>query len=208
MRVTIIGTGNMARGIATRALAGGHHVTFVGTHIGKAEDLADELRGEGEVASAEQADGDIVVLAVPYTEAPHVVRQHADELGARVVVDITIPVDLGTMEPIDVSPFRSGGEVIADVAPDGTRLVKAFTTNFAGTLVAGQVDGQPLDVLMAGDDADAKAQLAQVIRDGGMRPVDAGGRARTRELEEGGLLHMAAQGSLGTGFASALKFLG
>ena len=40
MDVTIIGTGNMARGIATRALAGGHSVTLLGTAAGKAEALA------------------------------------------------------------------------------------------------------------------------------------------------------------------------
>ena len=45
MDVTIIGTGNMARGIATRLLAGGHGITLLGTGAGKAEDLAGELGG-------------------------------------------------------------------------------------------------------------------------------------------------------------------
>jgi len=140
VRVTIVGTGNMARAVATRALAGGHAVTFVGTHIGKAEDLADEMIAEGQTGAADEVDGDLVVLAVPYTEAPHAVRQHADRLSGRVLVDVTNPVDISVLEPLDVSPFRSGAEVIADVAPDGTRLVKAFNTTFAGTLLAGAVD--------------------------------------------------------------------
>jgi glutamyl-tRNA reductase len=55
MNVTVIGTGNMARAVATRALAGGHHVTFVGTHLSKALDLADELTGEGRPALDGQA---------------------------------------------------------------------------------------------------------------------------------------------------------
>ena len=42
MKVTIIGTGNMARGIGTRALAGGHAVALVGTETGKAESLVTE----------------------------------------------------------------------------------------------------------------------------------------------------------------------
>jgi predicted dinucleotide-binding enzyme len=82
MDVTIVGSGDMARAIATRALAGGHQVTLVGTHLSK----ADELRGEGPVATAETVGGDLVVLAVPYTQAPHVVRRHADTLGGKVVV--------------------------------------------------------------------------------------------------------------------------
>jgi predicted dinucleotide-binding enzyme len=210
MDVTIVGTGNMARAIATRALAGGHQVTLVGTHLSKADELADELRGEGPVATAETVGGDLVVLAVPYTQAPHVVRQHADALGGKVVVDITNPVDLGALVPLDtgfVSPFRSAGELIQSVAPDTVAVVKAFNTTFAGPLLAGAVGGRPLDVFVAGDDADAKALVAQLILDGGLRAIDAGTLARARELEAMGYLHMAIQPSLGTVFASALAVL-
>jgi 8-hydroxy-5-deazaflavin:NADPH oxidoreductase len=205
VKVTIIGTGNMARGIAARALAGGHHVRFVGTALAKAEDLADEFEGLGVVEGAETVSGDLVFLAVPYTEAPHALREHAAELADSVVVDITNPVDISVFEPLDVAPFRSGAEVIADVAPDGTRLVKAFNTAFGGTLLAGAVGGFPLDIFMAGDDPEAKERVAQLVRDGGMRPIDAGALARARELEALGYLHMVVQAPLGTHFASAVK---
>ena len=102
-----------------------------------------------------------MVLAVPYTQAPHAVRQHAEALDGRVVVDITNPVDVSVLEPLDTAPFGSGAEVIADVAPDGARVVKAFNTTFAGTLLAGAVDGRPLDVFLAGDDEDAKATVGR-----------------------------------------------
>jgi 8-hydroxy-5-deazaflavin:NADPH oxidoreductase len=207
VKVTIIGTGNMARAIATRALAGGHHVAFVGTDLGKAEDVADEFTGQGAVEPSETVTGDFAVLATPYTEAPHAVRQHAGKLAGMVLVDITNPVDLSIFEPLDVAPFRSGAEVIADVAPDGAKVVKAFNTCFAGTLVAGAVAGQPLDVFTAGDDAAAKDLVARLVRDGGMRPIDAGTLVRARELEALGYLHMAIQGTLGTHFASAVKIV-
>jgi hypothetical protein len=207
VNVTILGTGNMARAIAVRALAGGHRVRLVGTHIGKAEDLADELAGLGDVAGAESARGDIVVLAVPFTEAPHAVGQHAGELAGAVVVDVTNPVDISVLEPLDVSPFRSGAETIADVAPESAQLVKAFNTTFAGPLAAGTVYGHVLDVLVAGDDARAKARVARMARDGGLRPIDAGPLARARELEALGYLHMAVQPALGTHFSSAVKLV-
>ena len=207
MRVTIVGTGNMARAVATRALAGGHTVTFVGTHMGKAEDLVDEMTAEGQTGAADEVDGDLVVLAVPYTEAPHAVRQHADRLPGRVLVDVTNPVDISVLEPLDVTPFRSGAEMIADVAPDGTRVVKAFNTTFAGTLLAGAVDGRPLDVFLAGDDDDAKQAVAALARDGGLRPIDAGRLVRARELEALGYLHMAVQPALGTAFGSAVTIV-
>jgi predicted dinucleotide-binding enzyme len=210
MNVTIVGTGNMARAIATRALAGGHRVTLVGTHLSKADELADELRGEGSVATSETVEGDVVILAVPYTQAPHVVRQHADALGGKILVDITNPVDLGAFEPLDtgfVSPFRSGAELIQSVAPGAVPVVKAFNTTFAGPLLAGAVGGRPLDVFLAGDDADGKALVAQLIRDGGLRAIDAGALARAHELEAMGYLHMAIQPALGTVFASGLTVL-
>jgi predicted dinucleotide-binding enzyme len=209
MRVTIVGTGVMARGIATRALAGGHHVAFVGTHIAKAQDLADELTGLGAVQAADEVGGDLVVLAVPYTQAPHIARQHAGALAGTVVVDPTNPIDIGTFEPLGpefIAPFGSGAELIAAEAP-GAAFVKAFNTTLAGTLVAGQVAGRPLDVFMAGDDGAAKERVARLVRDGGLRPIDAGALARARELEAAGYLHMAVQASLGTAFGSALAVL-
>jgi predicted dinucleotide-binding enzyme len=208
MRVTILGAGNMARAIAARALAGGHHVGVVGPARAPAEELADELAGLGTIAAADDARGDIAVLAVPYTDAPHAVRDHADELRDTVVVDITNPVDLSVLEPLDVSPFGSAAEVIADVLPSGAALVKAFNTTFPGPLFAGQVAGQPLDVFLAGDDPDAKRTVGRLVTDGGMRPIDCGRLSRARQLEGLGFLHMVMQASLGTHFASALKVLG
>ena len=62
-------------------------------------------------------------------------------------------------------------------------------------------------MLIAGDDEDAKAQVAALARDGGLNPIDVGPQKRARELEAAGLLHMGLQNTLGTGFASALKIV-
>ena len=64
MKVTIVGTGRMGRAIASRAVAGGHEVEFIGTHISKAQALADEMIGEGSVQAADLVQGDLVVVAV------------------------------------------------------------------------------------------------------------------------------------------------
>jgi predicted dinucleotide-binding enzyme len=208
MRVTIIGTGNMARAIGARVLAGGHELEFIGTHISKAQELADEMVGEGSVGAAEEVDADIVILAVPYTEAPHVVRKYASGLSDSVIVDPTNPVDFSIVEPLDrdwIGPFGSGGQLIAAEAPDGATFVKAFNTNFAGPLLAGKVDGQPLDVFVAGDDKQAKEKVMRLVADGGMRGIDAGHLTRARELEATALLHMEIQGPRATRYASAIK---
>jgi predicted dinucleotide-binding enzyme len=206
VNLTIIGTGMMGRGIAARALAGGHHVTFVGTHLSKARGLADEFEGEGEVDAAEEVTGDLVVLAVPYTEATHVVRQHAEALPGKVIVDATNPVDIGAMEPLS-DVVGSGAETIAAAAPDGVPVVKAFNTAFAGTLLSGTVGGEALDIFIATDDDDARRAVAQLVRDGGMRPIDAGELRRSAELEALGYLHMRIQHNFDLQFASAVKIL-
>jgi predicted dinucleotide-binding enzyme len=206
MHVTIIGTGNMGRGIAARLLAGGDTVTFVGTSIAKADAVAAEFADAGRVRAAEEVTGQAAVLAVPYTEATHVVREHAGALAGNdmVIIDPTNPVDMGTMEPItDVE--GSAAQTIAAAAPDGVPVIKAFNTAFAGTLVAGEVAGQPLDIFVAGDDAAAKELVTGMVERGGMRPIDAGGLPRARELEATGYLHIAIQHDLDVGFSSAIK---
>lgn len=203
MDITIIGTGNMARGIATRALAGGHDVTLLGTTADKAEALAGEL--EGPVATGTVGDpaaGDVVVLAVPYEAAAGLARSY----DGSVIVDITNPVDFSDFEPI-VPQAGSAAEEIAAAAP-AAKVVKAFNTTFAGTLADGAVDGQPLDVLIAGDDGDAKATVARLASDGGLRPIDVGPLRRARQLEATGYLHMAITQTLPAPFATAVKVIG
>ena len=209
MHVTLIGTGNMARGLGSRVLAGGHDLTVVGKDDQRAEAVAAELGGQGRVGTAVDGDpieGEVIVLAVYYPDARAAVERYADQLAGKVVVDITNPVN-ATFDGLVAPPDGSATNELAGLAPDA-RFVKAFNTTFAGPLTQGEVDGQTLDVLIAGDDEDAKAQVAALARDGGLNPIDVGPQARARELEATGLLHMGVQNTLGTGFASALKIVG
>ena len=94
MEITIIGTGNMARGIATRALAGGNAVTLLGTEADKAEALAGELSGDVRAGTVgDPISGDVVVLAVWYQALDDVLGRYGDQLDGKTVVDITNPVD-------------------------------------------------------------------------------------------------------------------
>jgi 8-hydroxy-5-deazaflavin:NADPH oxidoreductase len=204
MDITIIGTGNMARGIATRALAGGHAVTLLGTETAKAEALAAELSGDvraGEVGDA--LTGDVVVLAVWYQAVPDVLARYGEQLDGKVVVDITNPVDPESYAPLSVEA-GSVAQEIAGVVP-GAKVVKAFNTTFAGTLVEGQVAGTPLDVFVAGDDDGAKAAVQQLAADSGLRAIDVGPLALAHQLEGAGYMNMAIQPGLGTNYGSALK---
>jgi 8-hydroxy-5-deazaflavin:NADPH oxidoreductase len=208
--ITIIGTGNMARAIATRVRAGGHSVQLLGHTSDQAEQLAAELGSDAVTtgASGDPIDGDMVVLALWYAAAVPVVEQYGDALAGKTIVDITNPVDVETFDGLVTPAGSSAAEEIAKIAPAGANVVKAFNTTFAGTLAAGQVADQQLDVLVASDDAAAKQAVLDVVQASGLRGIDAGPLRRARELEALGFLHMTLQESLGTGYGSTVKLLG
>jgi NADPH-dependent F420 reductase len=138
--------------------------------------------------------GDIVVLAVPYPAVSDVLGQRRDELAGKIVVDITNPLDFQTFDALTVPADASATAEIAAALPQ-SRVIKGFNTNFAATLTSGSVGGAPTTVLIAGDDAEAKTQLAEIIAAAGLRAVDAGSLRRARELEALGFLQitLAAQ---------------
>jgi NADPH-dependent F420 reductase len=206
VKITIVGAGNMGRGIATRAMAGGHEVEIVDHDPFDARKLADELGGSA-VALEPDAPfgGEVVVFAVCYPGIKEAVHEYADRIAGRVVVDITNPLDTKTWDRLVTAPGSSSAEEVARVVPEGTPVVKAFNTTFAGTLVDGRIDGQKLDVLIAGDDESAKQKVSRVAADGGLRPVDVGPLERAQQLEQLGFLHIALQQPHNLGFSSAIK---
>ena len=170
--VSIIGSGNMGQAIAGIVTKGGNTV---------------------EVLTTSDADrpvtGDIVVLAVPYPAVAEVIAARGDQLAGKVVVDITNPLNFETFDSLTVPADGSAAAEIAAALPQ-SRVLKAFNTTFAGTLVSGTVGPVPTTVLIAGDDADAKALLAGVVSSGGLKAVDAGPLRRARELEAIGFLQL------------------
>jgi predicted dinucleotide-binding enzyme len=221
MIVTIVGAGRLAEGIAVRALAGGHRVRIVDDEPGKADALVAGLAARRERGGVRErgsqsrsvatvgeaiAGADMLILAVPYPQGRLLAREQGGALSGMTVVDTCNPVDFSTFDSLLTNPGMSAAEEIAAASPDA-RVVKAFNTTFASVLVAGWVGGMPVDVFIAGDDPAAKAQVAELVSDGGMRPVDTGPLRRARELESFQLLHMTLQGPLGLDWASALKLL-
>ncbi len=214
MNVTIIGAGNMGMGIGARMAAGGHNVTFVDQSPEAAQRAAITIMSSAKkgarAGSASLGDvelGDVVVLAVWYGTNITLVKELGTRLSGKVVVDIANPLNQ-TYDGLATAADSSSAEDVAKAAAAGVSVVKAFNTTFAGTLMAGQVNGQQLDVFLAGDDADAKTKVAQLVKDGGMRPIDTGPLSRARQIEGMQLLHIGAQSELGTNWGSTIKILG
>ena len=170
--VSIIGKGTMGTAIAKVVTDGGNTAELLG-------------REDADTPPA----GDVVVLAVPYPAVADVVAAHGDHLDGKVVVDITNPLDVETFDSLTVPADSSAAARIAAQLP-GSRVVKAFNTTFAGTLAAGTVGPLTTTVLIAGDDDEAKAAVAGLVRAGGLEAVDAGPLRRARELEALGFLQI------------------
>jgi predicted dinucleotide-binding enzyme len=187
--ISIIGTGNMASALAGRALAGGNAVEIIGRDPTKAEELAAALGGATVGTTGAAPAGDMVILAVPYASAAAVIRDYGNALGGKAIVDITNPINP------DLSGFLTpqgtfGAQEIAKEAPAGAHVVKAFNTLPSDVVAAGSAEGRPLDVFIAGDDAEAKVSVSAFVESLGMRPLDTGPLAMARALEHATLLHL------------------
>jgi NADPH-dependent F420 reductase len=208
VRITIIGAGNMGRGIGMRAVAGGHSVEVIDRNPEDAQALAAELGGGSTaVEPGGPIGGDLVVLALYYASIAEAVEQYRDQLGDKIVVEISVPLDWDTMDGFVVPGDSSAAEEVQKLLPESTKVVKAFSTTFARTLQTGEKNGVQLDVPMAGDDEDAKRQVAALVEGGGMRPIDLGPLRRARQVENAAFMQIAAQKPLGAGFDTALKLL-
>ncbi|MEU4192027.1 NADPH-dependent F420 reductase [Kribbella sp. NPDC026611] len=170
--VSIIGSGNMGQAIAAVIAKGGNTVELFNS-----------------TDKDKTVSGDVVVLAVPYPSVAQVLADRADQLAGKVVVDITNPLNFETFDSLVVPADSSAAAELAAKLPD-SKVLKAFNTTFAAAVASGRTGDVPTTVLIAGDDVDAKAELAGIISAGGLRAVDAGGLKRARELEAAAFLQL------------------
>jgi predicted dinucleotide-binding enzyme len=197
--ISIIGAGNMASAIGALALEGGNTVEIISRDSAKATSLANSL-GKGATVGMWGAApvGDIVFLAVLFEGAVAIVGEFGEALAEKIVVDITnpfSPTGTGLAVPHDTSV----AQMVAQAAPASTRVVKAFNTLFRDVLAS----GGPRDVFMAGDDANAKADLSTLITSFGHRPQDTGDLSMAHWLEGASLIEMGLARN-GQGFSLSL----
>ena len=208
--ISIIGSGGMAAAIGGLAAKAGHTVEVMSRDATKARALAEQV-GAGATSGTFGAApaGDIVILAVPYSAVLDVVKQYGEELAGKLLVDITNPINSDFTD--FVTPQRSfGAQEIAKAAPADADIVKAFNTQFSHVLAAGPAEGLPLDVFLAGDDAQAKARVSAFIESLGLRPMDTGQLPMARTLEHLALLSLGlvAHSVKNTNFSLGVSFLG
>ncbi len=197
--ISIIGSGNMATAIGTRAAKHGHTIELMSRNTTKAQALADRIGNGATVGRfGARPAGDIVIVAVLYTGAVEVVAHYGDALSDKILVDITNPFN-AEVTGLVTTAGNSASQQIAAAAPEGTHVVKAFNSIFSGVLA----EDKPLDVFFAGDSAEAKARVAAFLESLDMRPLDAGGLEMASVLEWAGIL-LVGLARNGAGFDLAL----
>jgi predicted dinucleotide-binding enzyme len=183
--ITFIGTGNMARTIGARAVAGGNTVEIIGRDRSKAATLARTL-GSGTTSGEWGAvpAGDVVIVALLHDAVVPAVSSFGDALAGKVIVDISNPFN-ATGDGVAYEGVTSIAQQVAEVAPAGATVLKAFNTIFRQVLEQGRPS-----VFFAGDDPQAKSALAEFITSLGLRPLDVGGLRMAHWLEGAGVVTM------------------
>jgi 8-hydroxy-5-deazaflavin:NADPH oxidoreductase len=184
--IGVAGGGKMARGVARHLAAAGHTVLVFDRKPESAAKVAAEA-GDGQPGTVRAAElgevlaGDAVVIAMWYPGSVKFAGAHAAALAGKIVIDIANPLD-ETFTGLSIEPTTSAAEELAKVLP-GSPVVKAFNTQPAAVLYAGEFGGTGLDTFVASDDAGAKAAVLDLLGGSGLRGIDAGKLANSRLLE-------------------------
>lgn len=206
MKFAMIGAGNVGSAIARAVTDAGHEVVVAAATEVDLQDFPDEVPATKTTSNTDAVDGaDIVVLAVPYGAVNEVVTALRDDLDGKIVIDVSNPLasDLSGLSIEGVS----GAELVAQAAP-GARVVKAFNTVLAANQATATIDGTQLDGFVAGDDAEAKQVVMDLLEEIGFRPVDVGALSVARYLEGMAFINIALNARNDWSWQSGWKLLG
>jgi NADPH-dependent F420 reductase len=188
MRLAIVGgTGKLGSGLAQRWARAGHRIaigsrdaTKARAHAGAFESQGLPVQGgDNEWAARE---GEVVVLTVPYAAHSDTVRGIAEALAGKVLVDTTVP-----LVPPKVSRVHLPAGLAAAIEAQGlvgpAVPVVATLHHVSAAHLGDPAHAIQCDVLVAGDDAQAKALTMGLLRDLGLRGLDAGPLVNAIALE-------------------------
>ncbi|MBU3702153.1 MAG: hypothetical protein FGM58_08935 [Acidimicrobiia bacterium] len=202
MRLAFLGYGNVGSAIATAAARAGHDVVLA-TNPDRPDGAAAAIARNPDLAAATTASAveavttaDVVVLAVPFGSLDTLLPTLADRLAGTIVIDATNPVGPGLTHGLGSQ--QAGAQHVAALLPDA-RVVKAFNVYGFENLSTPPTGPDGLRAVMpfAGDDADAKATVAELLVQFGWQPLDVGPLAAAVDLEHMTLLWVRLVRALG-----------
>ena len=211
MRIGILGSGLMGGKLGTILARAGHEVVFsYARSQQKLERLAREAKARAGTPNEAAREADALLLAVHWSRVDDVLQQAGDVSG-KVIVSCSLPMNADDTGLV-IAHTSSGAEALATKVPKA-RVVSAFGTVpsevLFGVFAARRKAKRP-SLLYCGDDARGKRTAAELIRDVGFDPVDAGPLRIARYLEPFTLLiaQLAYEGDRGPELAYRFEWLG
>jgi NADPH-dependent F420 reductase len=175
------GTGHEGPGLVLRWAKSGQYQVLIGSRQQeKAERVAAELNARlgrnlirGMVNPEAAAAADMVVLTVPYSAHVPTLESIRAGLRGKILVDVTVPLQPPKVSQVYIPPGGSAAAEAQALLGSHVRVVAAFQNVGAAHL---QDPDRPIesDVLICGDDKEAKAEVIALAEAAGMRGLDAG----------------------------------
>ena len=206
MKLGIVGSGNIGKGIGSWAAKVGYEVTFSAKNEAGAKAAAQAAGHSAKAASVRGAveTADLVLLAVPYGAVKEVLTEIKPLLRGKTVIDATNALS-ADMSSLMLGFTTSAAEEIAKLAPDA-HVVKAFNTVFA-QIYASQnpkIQGKAISLFVAGDHKEATEKVQALITKMGFDVVNAGPLKSARNLEPLAMLNIAL--GYGQGLGTSMGF--
>ncbi len=194
MKVSVLGTGEVGRSLATGLIDVGHDVTIAGRDRSGAgvqswlKDVPKEnaARAHGSDYAGATSDADVVFLCVRGQNAIEVATALGDRLSGKILVDVTNPLTFPPNKPMELSIANtdSQAEQLQRALP-GTQVVKALN------IVNSHIMTHPREIAgdhfmpIAGNDAGAKQTVTKILQDdfGWPRVIDLGDVSAARGME-------------------------
>ena len=191
MRIGILGSGLMGSQLGTIFARAGHKVIFsYARSPEKLKKLARNAKGNARPGTPREAaqEADAVLLAVHWSRTDDLLHQTGD-LSGKVIITCSLPMNADNTALV-IAHTSSGAEELAKMIPKA-RIVSAFNTVpsevLFGVHEARRKASRP-SLVYCGDDKRSKAVAAELIRDVGFEPVDAGPLRIARYTEPFALL--------------------
>lgn len=183
MNIGVIGgTGQLGKATAKRLAAAGHAVTIGSRSVQSAQDVAAEIGASGSATYADAAsDKDIVIVAVPFAAQAEALAAIGDTIGEAIVVDTTVPLVPPKAMRVQLPEAGSAAMAARSLLGPDVRLVSAFHNVAAHKLITDEPVG--CDVLVFGDEVDARNTVIGLVEDMRMRGLSGGALTNSAAAE-------------------------
>jgi predicted dinucleotide-binding enzyme len=192
--VAVIGLGNIGKAIATNLVKGNHSVILASRDSEKTKALVGQL---GNLATSKEIadairEADVIIPAIYFNALKDFFQTYSKELDGKIIVDVSNPIapdGNGGFKKI-IAENESAGKILSDLIPKNAKLIKAFGTLGAGSLLNSAFNEPDKKVLFyASDSTNSNQQIEELITSSGFVPFNVGGIDQSIKIEVFGDLH-------------------